>query len=101
LDKWLKVSPEVDESNISVSELNNKYFIAFGEGNSYENGYQPGTLEICIVNKNGNFVLNTTKVNYPFGTDSQIIAIDEKTIVWFYVENNNSELKMYKLTLLK
>lgn len=95
--KFLKVSLNTNEGNISVHPLGENYLVAFGEGNEPEN-LQPQNFEICIIDKNGNFLYQPTRVEAAFGSDSELIPISAKEFVWFYIDNESEELQMFKLT---
>lgn len=96
--KYLTVTPETGESTISVVPLGNNYLIAFGEGNVYKNDWNPGTFSFCIVDSDGNFIVEPTPVVHPFNTDSNMIPVSEKEFIWCTGNNGSLELELHKLT---
>jgi hypothetical protein len=95
--KYLTVTPETGESTISVTPLGNNYLIAFGEGNVYENDWKPGTFSLCIVDPNGDFIVEPTPVMHAFNTDSNLIPVSEKEFIWCTGNNGSQELELHKI----
>ncbi len=100
--KWLEVSPETDESNISVHPLGEHYLIAWGAGNDYDNDWKAGNVEIAIVDANGDFVVKPVEIDAPFGMDSEIFPISETEFGWFEQTLNGSDfVNFYKVNFTK
>jgi len=80
--KYLQVSFDIDESNISVEKIGKNYLVAYGPGNDYDNNWEASSFEINIIDGNANNILAPTKVDYPFGTNSKMIPVSNKKFVW-------------------
>jgi hypothetical protein len=100
--KWLKVTPDYHESNISITKIGVNYVIMWSAGNVYENDWLPSTEgEICIVDGDGNFIKQPTKINMPFGTSSSIASLSPKRVYWFeQTANYSSTIDLYTVTFM-
>ncbi len=90
---WLKQNYS-QEFNISSYLLqNNNILLAFyatADWSSISN------FEYCIIDKNGNFVKDIEKLNYPFSPSSQLCALTDKKFYWFeQYENEHSYINLY------
>ncbi|MCP4441873.1 MAG: hypothetical protein GY810_23445 [Aureispira sp.] len=96
--KYLKFTPNEDESHITTHPIGKNYLIAFGAGNSYDDDWQAQDFEFCIVDNNANFILKPTKVNKSFGSNSDFVPMSNKEFIWFEQSRNGSEdIDLYQL----
>lgn len=97
IKKYLQISPDVDESNISVHKIGPNYAVAFGPGNVYENNWQPGNFELCVIDGEGNFLLAPTPVDHPLDSDSNLVPFSDRELVWCTGTNGTQQLMWYNL----
>ena len=80
---WLSETPDINEATISAFKIkNNQYCIAWGPGNDYDKNWEAGAATISIIDSNGEFIVKPEKLNYSFGTYSEIIQLNDGRIVW-------------------
>lgn len=97
--KYLRVTPIVHEDRISAHRLGkDSYAVAFGPGNQFDTNWEPAQFELCIINTDGDYLLRPTPIPYPFGSNSDLIPISPKELVWCSGKNNSKTITLYRLT---
>jgi len=80
--KYLRQTADIDEGVISVFPLRDKYVVAMGAGNEYSNNWEAANFEVTVIDENAKTLLAPTKINKPFGSNSQLVPITAKKMVW-------------------
>jgi len=97
--KWLTVTPDKDESLISVVPFGKNYFVGWGKGNDYYNNWKPSPLTVSLIDDNGNFIKKPEQLNYSFGTYSKFYKTSQNSLFWLLTENNARTVKLYRLKI--
>ena len=95
--KWLKQSNDINEWYISAYPLGDNYLLAFADIADWAS---IGSFEYCIINKNGDFIRNIEKINYPFSPQSKLIPLSNKKFFWFDKYTNDSKtIDLYTISI--
>lgn len=98
--KWLTQTPEINEALISIFPIEQNFLVAFGSGVNSGSNSEQGSFEFCVIDKNGNFMRQIEKVNFPFGANSKLLQLSEKKFAWFEQSENGSDfINLYFFTL--
>ena len=95
--KWLTVTPDKDESVISVAPMGKNYLVGWGKGNDYDDKWKPGPLTISLIDGNGNFIRKPKELNYPFGTYSRFYKTSSNSLIWLLSDNNSQYVTVHRL----
>lgn len=97
--KWLSRSAEEDDAVISFIPLGDNFLVGWGKGNDYNEYWEPGNVTLSLIDEYGEFILNPISFDISYGTYSKIIKGNNGSAVWIYVENYDSEIKIYQLEM--
>lgn len=97
--KWLHITPDKQDSHISVRKMGKNYLLAWGGGNEYKNNWKAGNFNMSIINSNGDFILHPTTVAYPFCSSSELLPLSPSQFIWLeQTKNHSTSIDLYTVT---